>query len=99
PLANDEADGAPAADASDWRWQLRHAVTSVDDLATRLALTASEIEGARRAERQGLPVRITPYYLGLADPADPACPVRRQCVPDAREGVTVEGDLADPLGE
>jgi lysine 2,3-aminomutase len=83
----------------DWRWQLRHAVDSVDDLARALPLTASELEGARRAEREGLPLRITPYYLALADPADPACPVRRQCVPDAREGQAVPGDHVDPLGE
>ena len=82
----------------DWRWQLRNAVGTADDLARALPLTARELEGARRAEQQGLPLRITPYYLSLADRDDPACPVRRQCVPDAREGATVPGDLADPLG-
>jgi lysine 2,3-aminomutase len=64
-----------------------------------LPLTPRELEGARRAERQGLPIRITPYYLSLVDPYDPACPVRKQCVPDAREGDEVAGDLVDPLGE
>jgi lysine 2,3-aminomutase len=86
-------------DARDWRWQLRHAVSSVEDLARALPLTPGELEGARRAESQGLPLRITPYYLSLVDPADPACPIRRQCVPDAREGDEVPGDLVDPLGE
>jgi lysine 2,3-aminomutase len=57
------------------------------------------MDGSRRAEQQGLPIRITPYYLSLADRDDPACPVRRQCVPDAREGDEVPGDLVDPLGE
>jgi lysine 2,3-aminomutase len=89
----------PVDDASDWRWQLRHAVSTADDLARALPLTARELEGARRAESQGLPLRVTPYYLSLADRHDPACPIRRQCVPDAREGDTVPGDLADPLGE
>jgi lysine 2,3-aminomutase len=83
----------------DWRWQLRSAIATVDDLALALPLTPAELEGARRAEAQGLPLRITPYYLSLADPTDPACPVRRQCVPDAREGTEVPGDLVDPLGE
>ena len=90
---------ARRADWRDWRWQLRHAVSSVDALARALPLTGGELEGARRAESQGLPLRITPYYLSLADPDDPACPVRRQCVPDAREAEEVAGDLADPLGE
>lgn len=84
---------------ADWRWQLRHAIASADDLARALPLTPREIEGARRAERQGLPIRITPYYLSLIDRTDPACPVRRQCVPDAREGDEIPGDLVDPLGE
>jgi lysine 2,3-aminomutase len=84
---------------ADWRWQLRHAIASVDELARALPLTPREIEGARRADRQGLPIRITPYYLSLVDRTDPACPVRRQCVPDAREGDEIPGDLVDPLGE
>jgi len=83
----------------DWRWQLRNAVGSVDDLARSLPLTPDELEGARRAETQGLPIRITPYYLSLIDRTDPGCPIRRQCVPDARESLEVPGDLADPLGE
>jgi lysine 2,3-aminomutase len=83
----------------DWRWQLRHAVDSAAALAGVLPLTEREAEGARRADAQGLPIRITPYYLALVDPKNPDCPIRRQCVPDARESDEVEGDMADPLGE
>jgi len=88
-----------AADWNDWGWQLRHAVGSVEQLARALPLSDRELEGARRAERFGLPMRITPYYLSLVDRADPGCPIRRQCVPDAREDETAPGDLVDPLGE
>jgi lysine 2,3-aminomutase len=90
---------AASTDWAEWRWQLRHAVGSVDSLARALPLTERELDGARRAEQRGLPIRITPYYLGLIDPSDPACPIRRQCVPDGREADVVEGDLPDPLGE
>jgi lysine 2,3-aminomutase len=90
---------ATAADPDDWRWQLRHAATTVDDLSRRLELTPDELAGARRAAEAGLPVRVTPYYLGLADPRDPTCPIRRQCVPHALEAETVPGDREDPLGE
>jgi lysine 2,3-aminomutase len=83
----------------DWHWQIRHAVTKVDDLARALVLTPRELEGARRAESAGLPISITPYYLSLCDREDPSCPVRKQCVPDAREADDVPGDLIDPLGE
>ena len=84
---------------SDWRWQIRHAVTSVSQLAAAVPLTAEELEGALRAERAGMPIGITPYYLSLVDKRDPACPVRLQCVPTAREAEEVAGDLIDPLGE
>jgi lysine 2,3-aminomutase len=86
-------------DWRDWRWHLRHAVGSVEELAAALPLTASEVEGTQRAVRQGLPLRITPYYLSLVDRSDPGCPIRKQCVPDTREADAVPGDLADPLGE
>jgi lysine 2,3-aminomutase len=86
-------------DPRDWRWQARNAVTTVDALAQALELTPRELEGARRAEKAGLPIGITPYYLALCDRHDPRCPIRMQCVPDAREGVTSVGDLDDPLGE
>jgi lysine 2,3-aminomutase len=86
-------------DQSSWGWQLRNAVTSVAGLERALRLTPDERAGALRAEQQGLPVSITPYYLSLADADDPACPVRRQCVPHEAEQAEVHGDLADPLGE
>jgi lysine 2,3-aminomutase len=90
---------APALQWDDWRWQLRSAVGSVDELGRALPLTERELEGARRAEKQGLPIRITPYYLSLVDREDPRCPIRRQCVPDAAEDEEVPGDMIDPLGE
>jgi len=88
-----------AADASDWRWQLQHAVRTTDELAARLRLSEAELAGARAAEAAGLPLLVTPYYLGLIDAEDPACPIRRQVVPHADEARTVPGDLVDPLGE
>ncbi len=83
----------------DWQAQIRASVRTVDELASALVLTPEEIEGARRAEREGLPLAITPYYLSLCDVHDPRCPVRMQCVPVAAEGEEVPGDLVDPLGE
>ncbi len=88
-----------AGDASDWRWQLQHAVKTTDELATRLKLSPAELEGARHAEAAGLPLQITPYYLSLIDAGDASCPIRRQVVPHADESKSVPGDLADPLGE
>ncbi|MEO7328626.1 MAG: radical SAM protein, partial [Minicystis sp.] len=90
---------APRKRASGWTAELRASLRSAADLARAFDLTPAEIEGARRAEQAGLPIRITPYYLSLCDKHDPTCPIRKQCVPTAEESVEVPGDLADPLGE
>lgn len=83
----------------DWHAQLRASARTTADLERVLDLTPAEREGCLRAEREGLPIAITPYYLALCDRHDPACPIRRQCVPVADEAREVEGDLVDPLGE
>ena len=82
-----------------WTEELRRSITSVADLAEHLQLTEDERRGALRAEQAGLPIGITPYYLSLADPLDPSCPIRRQCVPHIAEDHEVPGDMVDPLGE
>lgn len=99
PISNGSSATSAAPDTNDWRWQLRHAVRSAGELATKLELTTAELEGACAAEAQGFPLAITPYYLSLCDPKDPQCPLRRQVVPHASEAVSTRGDLRDPLGE
>jgi lysine 2,3-aminomutase len=94
---DDRAAREPAP--GDWQAQLRASARTADDLARALDLTADELEGARRAESEGLPIAITPYYLSLCDRHDPSCPVRLQCVPRALESREVHGDMVDPLGE
>jgi lysine 2,3-aminomutase len=91
---------AAASDAGfAWTDELRRSITSVAELGDHLELTEDERQGALRAEQAGLPVAITPYYLSLADPFDPRCPIRRQCVPHIAEDREVPGDMVDPLGE
>jgi lysine 2,3-aminomutase len=105
-MADLEVDSVPperlaqgGASLFDWMWQLRNAVTTTDELDRALDLTPEEMEGARRAELAGLPLRITPYYLALCDKHDARCPIRLQCVPREEEASRVPGDLVDPLGE
>lgn len=83
----------------DWQWQLRHSITDLATLETKLALTPDERRGAERAAGEGFPLAITPHYFSLIDPHDPSCPIRKQCVPVADEAVRAPGDLVDPLGE
>lgn len=85
--------------SQDWRWQLQHSMKTARELASAVRLTPAELEGASRAEREGFPLSITPYYLSLIDPDDPNCPIRRQVVPSAEEKKDSPGDLIDPLGE
>jgi lysine 2,3-aminomutase len=90
---------AAAPRPGDWRWQLQNAVRTADGLDAALTLTDAELAAARAAEHAGFPLSITPYYIALVDRTDPACPIRRQVVPQAAEGTEVAGDLRDPLGE
>ncbi len=92
-------DAAVEIGPDDWRAQIRASIRSVEQLAEALELTPEEREGATRAEQEGLPIAITPYYLSLCDKHNPSCPVRLQCVPTADEARSVDGDLVDPLGE
>jgi lysine 2,3-aminomutase len=89
-----QADSEPT-----WQQELRGALRSLAELERHFELTESEREGARRAEAEGFPISVTPYYASLADRHDPACPIRRQIVPRAEEAHEARGDLRDPLGE
>ena len=83
---------------ADWGWQLRNRVENLEDLRAVLSLSPPEVEGfeqARRSFRFGL----SPYYVLLAHPRDPKCPMRRQMVPSIEETAIRSGELADPLGE
>lgn len=86
----------PDAQWHDWRWQMRHRVTTLETLGSLIQLTPSERRGI--VERgQSFPFAITPYYLSLMGKAD--CPIRRQAVPHADELIRNRGDLEDPLAE
>jgi lysine 2,3-aminomutase len=90
--------GATQEDWLDWRWQQRHTVNTVEELARHLRLTADEREGLARTAAV-FRLGTTPYYLSLADPDHPFCPVRMQIVPKRSEARVRKGELLDPLGE
>ncbi|HWZ92084.1 MAG TPA: KamA family radical SAM protein [Polyangiaceae bacterium] len=89
----------PDTDEQNWGSQLRNAVRTVKGLSDKLRLSSEELAGATAAERAGLPISVTPYYLSLCDVHDPNCPIRKQVVPHLLESRSVPGDLRDPLGE
>ena len=90
--------GVTATQWNDWRWQVRNRVTSLNGLARYLRLSPGE-ERAFSGNSGKLPLGITPYYLSLMDPDNPADPLRRTMVPTWFEAVVGPGESNDPLGE
>ncbi len=88
----------PAADWQDWGWQLKHRLTTTEQLERYMELTEDEKAGCAHAN-QKLALAITPYFFNLIDRRDPACPIRRQVIPRAAELVISEGEMADSLNE
>src|SRR5213596_2032630 len=89
----------PEADWNDWRWQLRHRITSVEQLQKLMpTLTPAEFAGSKLANTK-LALAITPYFFNLIDPADELCPIRRQVIPRIEETRTAPWKMSDPRGE
>lgn len=85
-------------DWNDWKWQVRNRVRRLDTLEKIIHLTPEE--RASVIERTGnLPIAITPYYLSLLSPDDPAQPLRRTHIPVGGEFIRGIGEDPDPLGE
>src|SRR5580693_4826139 len=86
-------------DWNDWRWQLKHRITSLEQLERLMpTLTPEERAGTMLANKK-LSLGITPYFFNLIDPADENCPVRRQVVPRIEETHTASWEMSDPCGE
>ena len=83
---------------NDWRWQLRHRITTPEQAAQYLRLTPDEREGLLLT-RNKLAFAITPHYFNLIEADNPDCPIRRQVIPRAGESVITPGEMADPCGE
>ncbi|MFO7741832.1 MAG: lysine 2,3-aminomutase [Anaerolineae bacterium] len=87
----------PLAQWNDWRWQLSHRLNTVEDFARVIDLTPEEVAGLSAPGR--FHVDVTPYFASLMDRSDPACPIRRQVIPTAREMVVSDVDQIDSLAE
>ena len=83
---------------NDWKWQVKNRIETLEDLKKYISLTAEEEEGVKKT-LSTLRMAITPYYLSLINPDDPADPVRRQCIPTGLETHQASADLLDPLHE
>src|SRR5712672_1684592 len=89
----------PDSDWNDWHWQLKHRITSVEQLQRLMpTLTPEEFAGTTLAN-QKLAMAITPYFFNLIDPADENCPIRRQVIPRIEETHTAPWEMSDPSGD
>jgi lysine 2,3-aminomutase len=86
-------------DWNDWRWQLKHRITTVEQLQKLLpTLSPQEFAGAMLAKSK-LAMAITPYFFNLIDPTDELCPIRRQVIPRLEETHRASWEMNDPCGE
>lgn len=79
-----------------WKAELQNSFRTADQLAELLHLTPEEKERYAAVIRR-FPMLIPPYYLSLVDPADPADPIGKMCLPSLEE--FVPGGSFDTSGE
>lgn len=82
-----------------WRWQFGHRIKSVSAAIRQLPLRSEEI-----AEISAIaaiyPFAITPYYLSLIDWSNSDDPIKKQCIPTAKEiDFALPDSMPDPLCE
>lgn len=70
----------------------------VPDLVARGLVTSAEAP-ALAAVVERYQMLVSTYYLGLIDPSDPHCPIRKQALPDVAELQEHPAELRDPIGD
>ncbi len=100
-IAEQFSSKAVIANWKDWKWQLKHSITSLSAFEKLLGV---KFEGEEResleATLEKFPLSITPYYLSLIDAVDfRNDPVFKQAFPSVAELNIHSSDMADPLAE
>jgi lysine 2,3-aminomutase len=88
----------PPEDWSDWKWQLRNRIRTIEEISRVLPVTPEQQREIKRALRR-FRFAVTPYYMSLIDPEDPECGIRAQAIPSGEENSLNEYDIEDPLNE
>jgi lysine 2,3-aminomutase len=83
---------------NDWKWQLRNAITNIDDLKKIIKLSDKEIMAVNNLKGR-LPMRITPYFASLISDTIPSHPLRRNVIPVVEELLQHNNEQSDPLHE
>ncbi len=90
--------GVPDEQWSDWKWQFRHRITTLAELERFFPLAPADrkaLEEVLHDFRMG----ITPYYLSLIEPGNPADPMYIQSIPTVQEFLNSKIGEEDPLAE
>ncbi|NPA14510.1 MAG: KamA family radical SAM protein [Aquificae bacterium] len=66
---------------NDWRWQLKNRIKTPQGLKKYFKNLTEDEEKGLKLTAEEFPIAVTPYYLSLADPYNPECPIRKQVVP------------------
>ncbi len=88
----------PDENWNDWKWHFRNRITSVDELAKFIPLSAKE-QAQLKLVTLKYPISITPYYLSLIHAYDRDDPVRKEAVPSFDEIALASLGMEDPLEE
>jgi lysine 2,3-aminomutase len=83
---------------NDWKWQLRNAITTIDELKKIMKLSEKEIMAINNLKGR-LPLRITPYFASLIYDSKPSHPLRRNVIPVVEELIETSSEQSDPLHE
>jgi lysine 2,3-aminomutase len=89
----------PDTDWNDWKWQLKHRVSTVERLEELLPTLTREERAGAILSRSKLAMAITPHFFNLIDPHDAHCPIRWQMIPRLEETHTASWEMTDPCGE
>ncbi len=88
----------PSEQWKDWTWQLKHRITTLEQIEALMTLTPEERRGIAYAGKK-LALAITPYFFNLIDHANPNCPIRKQVIPREGEMYVAAEEQLDSLGE
>lgn len=72
----------------EWQYQMQNQVNTLEKLREFINITPEEKEAIERLNTKW---GTTPYFASLMDRDDPACPIRRQIIPNLREKVNRYG--------
>ncbi|MDD5037851.1 MAG: KamA family radical SAM protein [Dehalococcoidales bacterium] len=88
----------PESTWNDWRWQFGNRITTVEELAKYIPLSAKEQAWLKLVTIK-YPLSLTPHYLSLINFDDPNDPIRKQAVPSFQEIALSGFGVEDPLEE